>query len=524
MLDELRFHIKSFTRLLYVQTDEEDRFLHTLKKAVKKKSVKISVFNNTMGLHPIDTVISDWQTKNHPMSDKGRDQNALFEEIYKEKPGQDTHIYVITDPDRWLPDLQIQRRLLNVVHSLHNDNNTVKILIFVGARRVIPEKLSKYIDVVIDKGLVEEDVQHIVAGACSDMQVPVPPDPMRLFRGMNSWEIESALAQAIISNHKKTGKYEVDEHYIGEYRRKSLRKSDLLSYVDTSEYSFDQVGGLHRFKEWVQRTKACWTEEGREFGLTPPKGVLAVGVWGCGKSLSVKAMGQAWGLPVVSMEMGKLRGMAQGASEQNVYMALNLIERVAPCIVWLDEAEKSLSGGQSSAMTDGGTTNRMIGIFSTWLQETNAPVTLALTANSLATMPIEFVNRMDERFFFDMPANKDRIEILKIQLAKLKRDPKAYSLAMLAEKAEGLVGREIEHAVKAALRDSFHAGCKSLSEEILAADLVKRPRISKTMADEIQSLKSWVGYDPESNDGIRARFAADPQRGPLAAGGGLDLG
>jgi SpoVK/Ycf46/Vps4 family AAA+-type ATPase len=370
---------------------------------------------------------------------------------------------------------------------------------------------------VVDNGLTAEEIEQEVLGVCTHLNLPAPEGAAQLFRGLTTWEIKAAIAQSVIQTKAATGKVSIESKNIVDYRRKSLRKSDLLSYVDTKDCSFDNVGGLPRFKEWCTRTKAAWSEEGRAYGLAPPKGVLAVGVWGCGKSISVKAMGQAWGLPVVALEMGKLRGMAQGASESNVYTALKLIEQVSPCVVWIDEAEKSLSGGQSSAMTDGGTTNRMIGIFSTWLQETEAPVTLALTANSLGTLPIEFVNRMDERFFFDLPAVKDRIEILKIHIGKLKRNASDFNLAMLAEKADQLVGREIEQAVKAALRDSFFAGKPNLDENILAAELARKPRISKTMVDEIQSLIQWVGFDPEANDGIRARYAAPPARNKVKA-------
>jgi hypothetical protein len=178
------------------------------------------------------------------------------------------------------------------------------------------------------------------------------------------------------------------------------------------------------------------------------------------------------------------------------------------CVVWLDEAEKSLSGGQSSAMSDAGTTSRVIGILSNWLQETTAQVCLALTANSLKTLPVEFVNRMDERFFFDLPSEEERVEILKIHLRKRGQDPENFQLAELAEHAVNMVGREIEQAIGAALIESFHAGCDALSPELLAKELQSKPRIFKTMVDELKEVLDWVGYDPDIGDGIRARFAS----------------
>jgi hypothetical protein len=182
------------------------------------------------------------------------------------------------------------------------------------------------------------------------------------------------------------------------------------------------------------------------------------------------------------------------------------------CLVWIDEAEKSLAGTQSSAQSDAGTTARTIGIFSTWIQETKARVCLAMTANSLTTMPVEFVNRMDERFFFDLPSETDRIDILKIHLRKRGQDPDNFDLARLSEHAKEMVGREIEQAIQAALIESFNQGRKMIEGDILTAELERKPRIVKTMVDELRSVIDWVGYDPDLNEGIRARFAAEPNR------------
>jgi SpoVK/Ycf46/Vps4 family AAA+-type ATPase len=524
--EELMQHLRALNRLVYYVTDEEDRFLIDLPESVKKYKHRMWVFNYTMGLLPIQDVIGDWTQHKHPENKEQFEVNKVFQKIYTDDPRNEQNFYVILDPERVFKDENVCRRILNIIHSLHNDVKTIKILIFVGPRRAIPEKLSRYMEVVYDKGLSNDQIKGLVETTCSslsneEMVVSAPPDAAQIFRGLTSWEIEMAIAHSISVTKKDADpakRFRIDPEIITAYRRRALKKTDLIQYVDTSKFTFDQVGGASRFKDWVVKTAATWTEKGREYGLVPPKGVLAVGIWGCGKSLSVKAMGSTWKLPVVSLEMGKLRGSLSGASENNVYAAINLIERVAPCIVWIDEAEKSLSGGQSSAQTDNGTTSRMIGILSTWLQETDAPVCLALTANSLGTMPIEFINRMDERFFFDLPSKKDRIDILKIHLSKIKQDWRRFDLDALSDRAENMVGREIEQAIKAALTDSFHAKKPALDYDILKTQLIKKPRIFKTMVDEVASLKEWVGYDKESDDGIRARFAAPPIVGKNASG------
>jgi AAA+ superfamily predicted ATPase len=509
MNPDLLFHLKSLTRCIYYVTEEEDRFLAKLAGVLKKYEDHTFVYNAIFGMVPIKQLIRSWTTRSVPENRDTQNIHDAIAKIYTDDPQNGQHFYIITDPERWLPDPQVQRRFLNIFHQLHNDDRTIKVLIFVGNRLVIPPKLQRYIEVIHDKGLTEEEISQLIEEVAQKLQIKPPKDVTRVFRGLTSYEADAAIAQSIIKTKRDASPKRIDPRVIAEFKRRQLAKTDLLDYVDVSPFTFDVVGGNDQFKAWADKTKAAWTEEGQSFGLRPPKGVLAVGVWGCGKSLSIKSMGNAWKLPVVQLEMGRLRSSAVGESEANVYRAINLIESVAPCLVWIDEAEKSLSGGHSSSMSDAGTTSRVIGILSNWLQETTSQVCLAMTANSLDTLPVEFVNRMDERFFFDLPSEEERVEILKIHLLKRGQNPEDFQLAELAELAVNMVGREIEQAIGAALIESFHAGCEGLSPELLAKELQSKPRIFKTMVDELKKVLDWVGYDPDIGDGIRARFASN---------------
>lgn len=510
---ELTFYLRSLARFIYFVTDEEDRFLVRLQQTLKDYSKRTWVYNAALGLVPLDGLIADWKQRTHTENNETLNIHNALVQIYKDDPKREQNFYVVTDPERWLVDPHVQRRFLNIAHQLHQDNTVVKIVIFVGNRKVVPEKLAKYVEVVHDKGLTSDEIMGVVEDAARNLHTDVPADTPKLFKGLSSYEIKMAISQSIIATKKDAkNPRRIDPALITDYRQKQLKKSDLVQYIDTSTFNFDDVGGAGRFKAWAKKTRAVWTEQGQKFGLKPPKGVLLVGVWGCGKSLSVKALGHAWGLPVVQVEMGKLRSSGVGESEANVYRVTRLIEAAAPCIVWIDEAEKSLSGGASSGASDAGTTSRTIGILSTWLQETDAKVCLAMTANSLKTLPVEFVNRMDERFFFDMPTEEDRVDILKIHLRKAGQSPDSYDLASLSEQAQGMVGREMEQAIGAAMIESFDQGKKALDEGVLADELAHKPRIIKTMADEVRETLEWVGYDPEANDGIRAKFASAPDR------------
>ena len=507
--EEMIHHLRARTRLVYVITDEEDRFIQDFKVSMSKRLSSTWVFNPTFGLRLITNYTDDWSTRNHTTDPATMGINEALIQIYKDTVDQE-NFYLILDAERWFRDDHAIRRTLNVIHHANNDANITKCLIFIGSRKVIPEKLSRYFQVVNHaKGLNNEEITSLVSTICTRLGVQVPKDEAKLFKGMTSFEIESSIFQSLV----RTRKSKIDSVHIAEYRRDQLKKTDLLQLCDTTGYSFDSIGGTDRLKEWVSSTTPCWSEEGQKFGLEPPRGLLFVGVYGCGKSLSVKATAREWGLPLVQLEMGKLRSSGVGDSEGNLYKALRIVDSISPCILQIDEAEKSLSGGASSAQSDAGTTSRLLGILSTWTQETKSQVCIIMTANSLQNLPPEMVNRMDERFFFDVPDETARIDIIKIHAKQVNQDVSSFNLADLGERSRLLVGREIQQAIKAAMVRSFNKKYSGLNEEILAEELHKKPRIVKTMIDEIQAIITWVGYDPELGDGIRAKLASSYHAG-----------
>jgi AAA+ superfamily predicted ATPase len=505
MFPELAFHLRAVTRLIYFVTEEEDRFLLQLQAAMRDKAAHVKVYNAAFGLIPLANLISDWSSKQHTTDNGTMSIHDALIAIYKEPTPKERKFYIITDPDRWLKDAHVQRRILNILHQVHNDVGTVKVLICVGSQRYVPEKLTRYMEVVQDTGLSNDEILEVVEGTCKPLKMDTPENIDTLFKGLTSFEIQAALIQ---SYKKAQGR--ADSSLLSAYRFKQLRKTDLVQYIDSSRYTFDQIGGIGRFKTWAHRTTAAWTPEGRKFGLEPPRGVLAIGVWGTGKSLSIKALSNTWGLPIVQFDLGRLRQSGVGDSESNLYAALRLIEASAPCLIFVDEAEKNLAGAQSSAYSDAGTTSRMIGILSTWLQETMAPICMVMTANSLKTLPVELINRADERWFFDLPSLEDRIDIIKIHLRQRNQDPDNFNLVRLAEAAESMVGREIEQCLKAAMIESYEQKKFSLDENIFVSNLEHKPRIVRTMADDIKEILDWIGFDPSANDGIRARFASVP--------------
>lgn len=513
------------TYVNYVVSDEEDRVINAIansfiKRADSKGPQKgpqssVKVYNAAFGLIPVE----QWQVslKNRSLSREPGHGNVIeaLENIYREDTQDRVHYYLLTDPERYFQNEEVVRRILNIIHQVNSNIQIVKCLYFIGASLVVPPKLASYVHVIREDNLPDEEIQEILSGLTPKTREKLPSDAHTWFRGLTAYQVTSAAGQAIVMTKKdpdpkKRGA--ITQEHILQYKRERIRKTDLLKLVDTSSISFDQVGGLDRFKAWAKETRHSWSAKGKAFGLRPPKGVLCVGVWGCGKSLSVKALAREWNLPLVQLELGKLRDAGVGVTEANTYRVTRFAEAMAPCIVWCDEADKSFAGAQSSARTDAGTTSRSLGILSTWLQETSAEITLAMTLNSLATLPVEFTNRMSERFFFDIPSEDDRVDILKIHLSAVGKLSKAQiaevNLRRLAEVSENMVPREMEQAVDAALRKSFVLDRPCLDCEVLEQELRTKPRILKTMDTEVREVINWVGYDEVSRDGLRARFAS----------------
>jgi SpoVK/Ycf46/Vps4 family AAA+-type ATPase len=237
----------------------------------------------------------------------------------------------------------------------------------------------------------------------------------------------------------------------------------------------------------------AFTDEARAFGLPAPRGILLLGVQGCGKSLCAKAVSRLWQLPLLRFDMGRMFGSFVGSSEENVRRAIAVAESVAPAILWVDEIDKAFAGSQSSGATDGGTTARVFGTFLTWLSEKNAPVFVVATANDVSQLPPELLRkgRLDEIFYVDLPSEEERGEIFRIHLAKRGRDPKNFDLPKLVEAGKDFSGAEIEEAIISALYDAFYAKQELATEHVLNA-LGQSVPMAKTMIEKVSAQRAWA--------------------------------
>ena len=265
----------------------------------------------------------------------------------------------------------------------------------------------------------------------------------------------------------------------------------MLEYSDLPE-NLANVGGMDILKDWLRKRVRAFSDDARDYGLPEPKGILLMGVQGCGKSLVAKTIASSWRLPLLRMDMSRIFQGYIGSSEQNMRRALKLAESLAPVVLWIDEIEKAFSGVEGSGSTDGGTTARVVGTFLTWIQEKTAPVFVVATANRVEGLPPELMRkgRLDEIFFVDLPSTKERNEIFAIHLRRMRRDPAKFDLDALAKAADGFSGSEIEQAIVSAMHDSFFAGREVETPDILNSIKIAVP-LSVTMAEGVAKLRDW---------------------------------
>ncbi len=426
-------------------------------------------------------------------------------------------LVVLKDFHPYLSDPAVVRALRELAHALKSTFTTVVLL---SPTLVIPPEIEKEVSVLDvplpsyrDLLLLLKEIVGVVRQG-NRAKVELTKDDadqlIKAAQGLTLAEAENAFAKAIARDGRLS---KDDVALVLDEKRQVVRKSGLLEYHPT-EVKLASVGGLDALKTWLARRGAAFSEAARRFGLPEPKGLLLLGVQGCGKSLTAKAIAAQWGLPLLRLDMGRIFSGLVGSSEENLRRAIQVAESVAPVVLWIDEIEKGLAGMQSSGVSDGGVTARVMGTLLTWLQEKTAPVFVVATANKIEQLPPELLRkgRFDEIFFIDLPALPERREILGIHVAKRGRDPAAYDLDLLAGRTEGFSGSELEQAVISGLYDAFADG-KELGQDHLERAVSDSLPLSTTMREDIERLREWA------RTRTRAASRAAPEPVPLARPG-----
>jgi len=468
--------------LIWITSPEETRVEDALRRLCVEREMRLEVWSITEGFKTIANGQGTRDVKD-PMK-------ALDHVIRAEGRG----LFVLRDFHPFLKEPAVVRKLRDAATELRK---TKKSLLVLSPVTKIPPELEKSVAAVVDwdlptRGEIEEAARKILPALPPETQQLVESDPLFMERvvegalGLTLVEAENVFAKSAV----RTKTFDLET--ILEEKKQIIRKSGLLEYYEHRE-EFSDVGGMEILKDWLVKRRNAFSSRARDFGLPLPKGILLIGVPGTGKSLTAKAVGALWQMPLLRLDVGKIFAGLVGSSEENVRSVIKTAEAIAPAILWIDELEKGFSGTASSGQTDGGTTSRVFGTFITWLQEKTTPVFVIATANNVHQLPPELLRkgRFDEIFFCDLPDREDRRQIFDIHVRKKKRDPGQFDMDRLLDATVDFSGAELEQAVIAALYDAFDTG-NDLSSDGLLHTLKDIVPLAITMREQIDSMREWA--------------------------------
>ncbi len=488
---ELETLIRARYPILYVISAEEMRVQNVIVEIAQKRQKKVYEWTFSNGIVPAGASIQSLRNRSAATKDPLAALDQVIEQV-------EPAIFIFKDFHPFLTknNFAIIRKLKDIALHL---KNSFKTIVLISPVMEIPAELDKEVTVINFPQPTKEDLgemlDRIIAEVRDRKQIKIDLDGegrerlLQAAMGLTLGEAENVFAKIIVKGERLSGE---DVNEVFAEKQQIIRKSGLLEYYDANE-DFSNVGGLAVLKDWLNKRAVAFTDEARAFGLPPPKGILLLGVQGCGKSLCAKAVSRLWQLPLLRFDMGRMFGSLVGSSEENVRRAITVAESIAPTVLWVDEIDKAFVGSQSSGATDGGTTACVFGTFLTWLSEKDAPVFVVATANDVSQLPPELLRkgRLDEIFYVDLPSEEERGEIFRIHLAKRGRDPKSFDLPKLVEASKDFSGAEIEEAIVSALYDAFYAK-EELSTPYVLAALAATVPLAVTMSENISAARKWA--------------------------------
>lgn len=378
--------------------------------------------------------------------------------------------------------------------NLYNEDYNASIFV-VSSKLCIPEELEDLIT-VFDMPLPSvSEIRKIMIEFTKDLDIEVADDVLNeislSFKGLNEFQIKQILNLA----YQDGGCLDFDDkQLILRQKEQLIKKAGLLEMITVNE-SIEDIGGLENLKEWLYKKECIFNQLDKaiKFGVDIPKGIMIVGMPGCGKSLAAKATAKLFEIPLVRLDVGRLLGKYIGESEENMRKALKLSEAISPCVLWIDEIEKAFSGiGGSGGGSD--VTTRLFGQFLTWMQEKENTVFIVATANDISKIPPEFLRkgRFDELFYVDFPNDEERRKIIEIHLKKRHKWNKDLNIISLVKLTNGYNGADLEAIVKDAIESCFIEGTEQLTTEDLRKAQQNIKSISSTLEKRIKEIKEAV--------------------------------
>jgi len=488
-VERLDRYIRARYPIIAISSHEESRVIAAITAIAEKRDRKVVTWSITSGI--VDLPGAE--------GDSTKDPTAALFAISQYDSMAEPVLFVMKDLQKYFTDPVVLRFLRDIAVKFEASRHN---LILVGPDLgKVPADLEK-VTAIIDYPLPTTDELSAILEKCEKdlpSRIPVNMNGSRervvqSLRGLTAFEAGSILMNAIAATGELADSV---VPYIVDEKRQIIRKSGVLEFYDT-DVSMSQVGGLPHLKHYADVKRAAFSKNAADFGVDAPKGVLMVGVPGSGKSLTAKAIAGGQ-MPLLRMDIGALLSGTVGGGEANMRDALKVAESISPCVLWVDEIEKSMA--DNNGASDGGVMMRMLGSLLTWMQETSAPVYIVATANDVRALRPELLRRFDDIVWVDLPNAADRLEILNVHLSKRKQDSTKFDLSPIVDAVWGFTGAEIEKVVKAAIEFAFFEH-EELSNAHLAKAAAQIIPISQTMTEKIQELRTWAKG--------RALVAGDP--------------
>jgi len=482
---EIEVLIRAKYPILYLVSWEEARVEEAIGAICSKLGRNMHTWSVTQGMRPAVN-----RTSGPP---KAGNLPGELEALAQVHEAPELTLFLLKDFHAFLKDYRVVRLLRDLSGRLRGKAQTIVIL---GPVLTLPPELEKDITVVDfplpNRAEIEEMLDKIVEAVSSNAQInskltkAQKEKLIKSAQGLTLDEIESTFARSLVEKRS----FDVDT--ILEEKKQIVRKSGLLEYY-ASDHKMSDVGGLELLKDWLDKRTKSFTDKARAFGIPAPKGILILGVQGCGKSLVAKAVAEHWALPLLKLDVGRIFGSLVGQSEENIRKAIKVAESVAPCVLWADELEKGFAGISGSGVSDSGTTARVFATFLSWMQDKTKPVFLIATANDVTVLPPEMLRkgRFDEIFFVDLPDKNERKQIFEIHLKRRNRKPADFKLDTLSKASAGFSGAEIEQAIIGALNSAFDAG-RELTQDDILEEIKSTVPLSIMMREEIDELRTWA--------------------------------
>jgi hypothetical protein len=477
---ELRSLLLSRHHLIVARADDEARFMGYLRAAASGTGFPVWTWSATRGLG------RDGQNS-QPNTTVAAGAIGFIAQI--DGPG----VFVFYDVGHVLED----HVSLRAVKERALEASPAQTLVLTGAAISVPDELrglallwtleppsDAELHRLVNETMDELRTRHVATIELPEERVRELADSLK---GLSLPEAQRLILRATLEDGRLDAG---DLPRVREAKAELLAEDGVLSLVPTQEGGLDHVGGLDALKEWLALRGRGFAPAARSYGLDSPRGVLLIGVPGCGKSLVAKTLARTWGMPLVALDPGAIFGSFVGESEARLRRALNAIEAMSPVVVWVDEIEKGFAA--SPAARDGGVGQRVLGGFLRWLQERRGQVFLVATCNDVESLPPELLRRgrFDETFFVDLPGQADREAILRLHLERRHRDPSSFDLAAVAARTDGFSGAELEGVVAGALYRAFAAE-KELDDGFLRDEAEHTAPLSRTRAEDIARLRAW---------------------------------